>query len=173
MPAETGQTFAANARLKADAVAEALGETVTVLADDSGLEVAKLGGRPGVLSARFAGEAATDEENVAKLLDQMGDEQDRSACFVCSLCLVLPRTLADRAGSRFVEVQSVLDGRITWFPQGSDGFGYDPVFVPAGWTLTLAEAEPAEKDGVSHRGAASRTLLRRLLELHLLDGQGA
>ena len=145
---------------------------MAVLADDSGLQVKRLGGRPGVLSARYAGENAADEENVAKLLEELGQEQDRSARFVCCLCLVLPLPLVERAGTTRLEVGGVLEGRITWFPRGSDGFGYDPVFLPAGWTLTLAEAEPANKDSVSHRGAASRALLRRMMELHLVDGYG-
>jgi XTP/dITP diphosphohydrolase len=142
-----------------------------VLADDSGLEVAKLAGRPGVLSARFAGDGATDEENLAKLLYELREEQDRSARFVCRLCLILTDPLARRAGVGSLEAEGVLDGRITWSPRGSDGFGYDPVFLPAGWDLTLAEADPADKDGVSHRGMASRALVRRMLELDLMPGQ--
>ena len=144
---------------------------MAVLADDSGLEVARLGGRPGVLSARFAGEGATDQENVAKLLDELGQDQDRSARFVCCLCLALPEALAESAGTLYVEVEGVLDGQITGPGAGSDGFGYDPVFVPAGWDLTLAEAEPADKDSVSHRGAACRALLGRLSELHLTGAE--
>jgi XTP/dITP diphosphohydrolase len=171
MPPETGTTFAANARLKAEAVAAALGGGIAVLADDSGLEVAGLGGRPGVLSARYAGERATDEENVSKLMRELGDEHDRKARFVCSLCLVLPESVAERAGAKSIEVEGVLEGQITPAPQGSDGFGYDPVFLPAGRELTLAEAEPADKDSVSHRGAACRALLRRLLDLHLLAAE--
>jgi XTP/dITP diphosphohydrolase len=171
MPPETGHTFAANARLKAEAVAEALGRSVAVLADDSGLQVAGLDGRPGVLSARYAGEGATDEDNVAKLLAEMRQEQDRRARFVCSLCLVLPETRAERPGPISIEVEGALDGHITRSARGTDGFGYDPLFVPSGWELTLAEAEPADKDCVSHRGAASRALLRRLRELDLTGGQ--
>lgn len=173
MPAETEESFAANARLKAESVAGALNGTLAVLADDSGLEVAILGGRPGVVSARFAGEGATDEENVSKLLGELGEEQDRRARFVCALCLVLPGTLAAGAGLKTIEVEGVLDGQITLSPRGSDGFGYDPVFLPAGWEVTLAEADPLDKDGVSHRGAACRALLKRLLELRLLGTAGS
>jgi non-canonical purine NTP pyrophosphatase (RdgB/HAM1 family) len=172
MPVETGQTFAANARLKAEAVAKALGGSVVVLADDSGLEVAILGGRPGVLSARFAGEVATDRQNVTKLLDEMSEASNRTARFVCSLCLVLPEALATRAATESVEVEGVLEGDITLSPRGTDGFGYDPVFLPVGWPLTLAEAAPTDKDGVSHRGAASRALLARLAELKITGTQG-
>ena len=172
LPEETGMTFMANARLKADSVAEALGFSAAVLADDSGLEVTGLHGRPGILSARFAGDGAGDEKNVAKLLRELGDSKQRGARFVCALCLVLSTPLAVKAGVRHVEVEGVLTGTITWAPRGLDGFGYDPVFLPAGWALTLAEAKPADKDRVSHRGAASRALLRLLLELHVLGETG-
>jgi XTP/dITP diphosphohydrolase len=155
LPEETGETFAANARLKAEAVFHALNGTVAVLADDSGLEVASLGGRPGVMSARFAGEGARDEDNVRRLLTELSGRLDREARFVCCLCLVLP-------GGGSVEVAGFTQGTVTEAPRGSDGFGYDPVFQPDGWESTLAEASPEDKDGVSHRGAAARTLLRRL-----------
>ena len=155
LPEETGETFAANARLKAEAVFRALGGDVAVLADDSGLEVGALGGRPGVLSARYAGERAGDADNVAKLLAELAGGADRRARFVCSLCLLLPR-------GRRVEVEGFSLGTITRAPRGEDGFGYDPVFQPGGWQLTLAEASPEDKDRVSHRGAAARELLRRL-----------
>jgi XTP/dITP diphosphohydrolase len=171
MPAETEETFAANARLKAEWVATALEDVAAVLADDSGLEVAGLGGRPGVLSARFAGEGATDEENVSKLLGELRAEKDRSARFVCALCLVLPPAVAEVAGLRTIEVEGVVEGHITLASRGADGFGYDPVFLPKGWTSTLAEADPGDKDQVSHRGAACRALLGRLWELHLLSGE--
>lgn len=166
LPEETGQTFAENARLKATAVFEALGGSSAVLADDSGLEVAALGGSPGVFSARYAGEGATDEENVAKLLQELGGVEDRRARFVCCLCLVLPEPetggAGPGAGRRVLEVQGIAPGVITDRPRGRDGFGYDPVFRPCGWDITLAEAKPADKDRVSHRGAAARALLDRL-----------
>jgi non-canonical purine NTP pyrophosphatase (RdgB/HAM1 family) len=171
MPAETETSCGANARLKAESVFGALGGAVAVLADDSGIEVERLGGRPGVLSARFAGEGATDEDNVCKLLVELADEQERGARFVCSLCLVLPDLLARSAGVKTIEVEGVLRGQITLVPKGDDGFGYDPVFLPAGWGSTLAEAGPADKDGVSHRGAACRALMSRLSELRLLDSK--
>jgi XTP/dITP diphosphohydrolase len=175
LPAETGDTFAANARLKAEAVFASLGGRCAVLADDSGLEVAALGGRPGIFSARFAGEGATDAANVAKLLADLAGAPDRSARFVCALCLVTAAgtTAAGAAvagvatpippvAARVVEVRGETRGVITLVPRGEDGFGYDPVFQPEGWDLTLAQAAPEAKDGVSHRGAAARALLEVL-----------
>jgi non-canonical purine NTP pyrophosphatase (RdgB/HAM1 family) len=155
LPPETADTFAANARLKAESVFQALGGDQAVLADDSGLEVAALGGRPGIFSARFAGENASDADNVAKLLRELSAVSDRSARFVCALCLLVPRAESRRA----MEVRGVTNGFITLAPRGEDGFGYDPVFQPEGWDLTLAEASPEDKDRVSHRGAAARLLL--------------
>lgn len=178
LPPETGDTFAANARLKAESVFHALGGDQAVLADDSGLEVAALGGRPGIFSARFAGEGVSDADNVAKLLGELCKASDRSARFVCALCLVAPAAAdgadagaspgrqADPAGGaaaappwRLTEVAGVTNGSITVGPRGDDGFGYDPVFQPEGWDFTLAEASPEDKDSVSHRGAAARALL--------------
>ena len=166
LPPETGDTFAANARLKAESVFGALGGARAVLADDSGLEVAALGGRPGIFSARFAGEGASDADNVAKLLQELCEASDRSARFVCALCFVAPAgpERADAVWWGTMEVEGVTKGSITLVPRGDDGFGYDPVFQPAGWELTLAEAPPEEKDGVSHRGAAARALLDRLAQ---------
>lgn len=161
LPEETGLSFAANARLKAQTVFRALGGARAVLADDSGLEVAALGGRPGIFSARFAGEDATDEQNVARLLSELDASSDRKAQFVCALCLVLPAEQAPAEGL-LVEVEGFTRGVITAAPRGEDGFGYDPVFLPDGWLLTLAEAAPADKDAVSHRGAAARALLEHL-----------
>lgn len=155
LPEETGKTFVENACLKARSVFEALRGASAVLADDSGLEVAALGGLPGVTSARFAGEKATDAENVAKLLRELNGCRDRRARFVCRLCLVLE-------GGATIEVEGVTEGMIVESPRGSDGFGYDPVFQPDGWARTLAEASPADKDQVSHRGAAARALLSEL-----------
>lgn len=169
LPEETGRTFAANARLKAEGVFAALHGEVAVLADDSGLEVGALSGRPGVMSARYAGEGACDEDNVRKLLVEMAGVEDRSARFVCTLCLVVPGDVTAESGQtqggwRVVEVEGVSTGTITLSPRGTDGFGYDPIFQPLGWVLTLAEVDPAEKDRVSHRGAAARALLGRLTQ---------
>ena len=164
MPDETGSTFRDNARLKAQAAFEALEQRRAVLADDSGLEVTALDGRPGVQSARYAGEAATDDENVAKLLRELEDAVDRSARFVCSLCLLLPAS-APTDQPVMLEVRGDSPGLIEEAPRGEDGFGYDPVFRPLAWTETLAEAAPLRKDEVSHRGAAARSLLELVREL--------
>jgi XTP/dITP diphosphohydrolase len=158
MAEEAGRTFRDNALLKAQAVFEALEGRCAVLADDSGLEVKALGGRPGVHSARYAGESATDDENVTRLLEEMNGVVDRGARFVCSLCLMLP-ALTPTDGSVVLEVRGESEGVIEQRPRGDDGFGYDPVFRPMGWKETLAEASPARKDAVSHRGAAARALL--------------
>lgn len=154
MPEETGTTFAANARIKAEAIFAALGDSQAVLADDSGLVVDALGGNPGVYSARYAGENASDEENVDKLLQELTGASDRSARFVCNLCLILP---GDHVS--VIEVSGRVEGTITPMPRGEDGFGYDPVFQPLGWRETLAETATGCKDQVSHRGAAARALL--------------
>lgn len=170
MPEETGQTFADNARLKATSVFQALRETTAVLADDSGLEVVALGNRPGVLSARYAGEKATDEDNVLKLLTELEAETERAARFVCCLCLILPPSTAEQRGMArtpkpaMFEVQGVAEGLIERTPRGAYGFGYDPVFRPIGWRETLAEASALQKDQMSHRGAAVRALLEELRE---------
>jgi XTP/dITP diphosphohydrolase len=172
LPEETGRTFAANARLKAEAVADALGRTVAVLADDSGLEVAALGGRPGIRSARFAGDDARDEDNLRKLLAELAGRVDRSARFVCALCLVLPTAGGDRGAGRSIEVEGVLAGDVTLAPRGDNGFGYDPVFRPRGRSATLAEAAPEDKDSISHRGQACRKLLACLAGLGIVQGEG-
>lgn len=163
LPDETGETFAENAHLKAATVFAALGSETAVLADDSGLEVAALHGAPGVQSARYAGNDACDDENVRKLLAELSRHEDRTARFVCALCLILP-SVAARPGEapRVFTAEGLLDGRITSSPRGTDGFGYDPVFEPLGRTQTLAESSPADKDRVSHRGAAAKALLARL-----------
>ncbi len=163
MPEETGSTFRENAALKAQAAFAALGGGTAVLADDSGLEVLALGGIPGVQSARYAGELATDEENVAKLLAALEDVPDRSARFVCCLCLLQPAGTS-RAAPMRIEVRGEAPGFVEVAPRGADGFGYDPVFRPRGWTETLAEASPSMKDEVSHRGAAARALVASLKE---------
>lgn len=168
MPEETGTTFRENALIKAQAVFTALGGDSAVLADDSGLEVDALGGEPGVHSARFAGDGAGDVENVAKLLALLEGETRRAARFVCWLCLLLP---AQRPGAEptLVEAVGEADGVIEAAPRGDDGFGYDPVFRPVGWRSTLAEASPADKDSVSHRGAAARRLHAVLEERGLIS----
>ncbi|MCX8033476.1 MAG: RdgB/HAM1 family non-canonical purine NTP pyrophosphatase [Thermoleophilia bacterium] len=168
MPPEDGETFADNARLKARAVFRALGGSVAVLADDSGLEVDALGGKPGVYSARYAGQGASDDANVAKLLRELEGHGDRRARFVCALCLILPAAGREACEARVIEVSGTCEGSVACEPRGEGGFGYDPVFIPEGWGITLAEASPADKDRVSHRGAAVRALLGRLCELGII-----
>ncbi|HZK48051.1 MAG TPA: RdgB/HAM1 family non-canonical purine NTP pyrophosphatase [Thermoleophilia bacterium] len=157
LPEETGATFAENALLKALGAYVSLGAKVAVLADDSGLEVDALAGEPGVRSARYAGDDATDEQNVALLLERLGGTAERAGRFVCALALVTP----SRTGGapQLHEVTGVLEGRIAAAPAGGEGFGYDPVFVPEGWDLTLGEGTAFQKDAVSHRARAVASLL--------------
>jgi XTP/dITP diphosphohydrolase len=160
LPEETGSTFAENAELKAGAAYGALGGDSAVLADDSGLEVPALGGQPGVCSARFAGERAGDAANVDKLLRLMSGVEDRGARFVCHLVLLLPPR--GQIPSQIVRAAGHLEGTISRQPRGAEGFGYDPVFVPTGWSRTLAEVAGERKDEVSHRAAAVAALRREL-----------
>lgn len=155
LPEETGLTFADNALVKAGAVAAALGGRVAVLADDSGVAVEALGGRPGVHSARYAGEGAGDDANNQKLLADLAGSSDRSARFVCALALVLP-------DGSLVTVEGELPGHIVAAPRGARGFGYDPLFQPDGWTVTVAEMDDGQKDAVSHRARAVAALRERL-----------
>ena len=156
MPEETGVTFLANARLKARAIAQATGEVA--LADDSGLEVDALGGDPGVLSARYAGEPASDQANNRKLLEELRGIHgaNRRARFRCVLALVAPDGKELTADGRF-------EGFVLEAPKGTGGFGYDPLFQPEGDTRSLAEYADEEKNAVSHRGRAARRL-REMLE---------
>jgi XTP/dITP diphosphohydrolase len=153
---ETGQTFIENALLKARAAA-ATG--YPAIADDSGLEVDALDGEPGVRSARFAGPDADDEANNRKLLERLAGmpPERRGARFRCVIvCLRHP---ADPAP---LLCEGVWEGRIATSPRGSGGFGYDPLFVPAGQRLTAAELSADEKDRLSHRGQALRALIAAL-----------
>lgn len=154
--AETGSTFAENAALKALAVSNQVPELV--LADDSGLEVDALGGAPGVYSARFAGEGASDRQNLAKLLDELAcaAPENRGARFRCALALA-------RAGEIIHRSEGVVEGKIATAPGGVVGFGYDPVFIPAGYDLTFAEMPAATKNQISHRARAVAALKLLLL----------
>ncbi len=159
-PDETGATFSENALLKAQASASASG--LPALADDSGLEVAALGGRPGVYTADWAErqpfEGAPGRDwymamgKVEGLLAEQGLNVDRSACFVCTLALAWPDGHAEVFEGR-------AQGTLTWPPRGLLGFGYDPVFVPTGNTRTYAEIDPDEKHAVSHRADAFAKLV--------------
>jgi XTP/dITP diphosphohydrolase len=155
-PAETGSTFVENALLKARHAARVTG--LPAIADDSGLVVEALGGAPGVRSARFAGEAADDRANVAKLLAELAAPQlDRSARFHCVLvALSTPDDPAPLIAS------GSWAGRIAAAPQGNGGFGYDPVFFDPALERTAAQLSAAEKNRVSHRGAALRGLVELL-----------
>jgi XTP/dITP diphosphohydrolase len=153
-PPETGQTFEDNARIKARTL-KALKPGVWVVADDSGLEVPGLGGLPGVHSARYAGDKASDAENVAKLLKmiQIRSNANRAAQFVCVLVAF------DPSGAEHV-IHGVVKGAIATTARGKTGFGYDPVFVPEGQEKTYAELGPAVKNQGSHRAQAIRELFR-------------
>jgi XTP/dITP diphosphohydrolase len=155
---ETGDTFAANALLKARIVASVTG--LPAVADDSGLCVDFLGGAPGIRSARWAGEPSDDERNLRLVLDQLADagEGMRGAHFFCAAAAVVPD-----GGERVAEGR--VDGTLLTSPRGTNGFGYDPIFVPLGETRTTAELTSDEKDAISHRGAAFRALAPSLTAL--------
>jgi XTP/dITP diphosphohydrolase len=157
LPPETGTTFADNALGKARAAAAATGRPA--IADDSGIEAAALGGAPGVWSARYAGDGATDQENLEKLLREVPPDGDRRVAYVCALAYVEP-------GGREEIVHGRCEGTLAAEPRGDGGFGYDPAFVPddyPGDERTMAELSPDEKDAISHRGRAARALVLRLL----------
>ena len=155
LPPECGATFAENALAKARAAAVATG--APAVGDDSGIEAAALSGAPGVLSARYAGDGATDEANLAKLLREVPPGGDTRVAYVCALALVRP-------GDVEHVVEGRCEGRISHEPRGEGGFGYDPAFVPAdlGDGRTMAELSVEEKDAISHRGHAARALLELL-----------
>lgn len=155
---EDADTFLGNARKKAHALAEATG--LPVLADDSGLAVDALGGRPGVRSARYAGPDATDADNNRRLLDELGGvpADRRGAAFVCAMVLAVP------ADGEFTS-EGRLAGRILDAPRGDQGFGYDPLFLVEGTELTLAEMDLGAKNALSHRARALRAVLPRVLAL--------
>ena len=148
LPPETGETFAENAVEKARAAHEATG--LPSIADDSGIEATALGGRPGVRSARYAGESASDEENLQKLLDEVPDDGDRSVAYVCALVHVT----AD--GDEWL-FEARCTGELARDPRGAGGFGYDPAFIPDDYDdgRTMAELTPDEKHAISHRGRAA------------------
>ena len=154
-PPEDGATFEANALIKAREARVQAPPGVTVLADDSGLEVEALGGEPGVHSARFGGPGLDDAGRVRHLLARLEGVDDRRARFVCVLALIGP-------GGDQTIVEGVLEGTIASAPRGAGGFGYDPVFVPHGEDRTVAELAPEEKDAISHRGRAARALAAEL-----------
>jgi XTP/dITP diphosphohydrolase len=142
---ETGATLAENSRQKAEFIAQKFGG-ITCLADDSGLEVDALNGAPGVYSARYAGEAKSDTANVAKLLQVMANEPNRNANFVTVLTL--------HHQGQFYVFEGEVHGQIQAEPRGTQGFGYDPIFVPTGIEQTFAELSLAEKNQLAHRARA-------------------
>lgn len=152
---ENGETFEENALIKARAVAEVT--HLPTIADDSGICVKYLGGRPGVRTARFAGENATDDENIDKLLAELGGvpEEDRGAYFACCIAVVFPdgteRTFTGRC-----------DGAILNERQGDNGFGYDPVFYVPEYKMSMAELAPEIKNSISHRSRALTAMMKGL-----------
>jgi XTP/dITP diphosphohydrolase len=146
---ENGGTFAENARIKAEAYYNSTG--LATVADDSGLCVTALGGRPGVHSARYLGDAPQAEKNAA-LLSEMEGEKNRAAQFVCAICCV--------TGKETITAEGVCEGEIALVPSGEAGFGYDPVFMYEG--RSFAEIPPEEKDAVSHRGKALQAFAQKL-----------
>ena len=149
---ETGSTFAENSLIKARAVSTHTG--LIAIADDSGLCVDALDGQPGIYSARWAGEGATDESNLDLVLEQIRDVEpaQRTAHFACAAALVLP------SGEEYV-VQGQVDGVLLTQRRGVGGFGYDPIFLPDGFDITTAEMTSDQKDAISHRGQAMRALV--------------
>lgn len=148
---ETGTTFRENARLKAEGIAKILNKPV--LADDSGLVIDYLDGRPGVYSARYAGEDATDEANVKKVLKELAGVplEKRTARFVATLALAIP-------DEKTVFADGFCEGKIGFTESGNDGFGYDPIFIPAGYLVSMASLSLIEKNRISHRTNALAAL---------------
>lgn len=156
-PPETGETFADNALLKAR---HAAGVTnLPALADDSGVEVDALGGRPGIYSARYAGEGASDRDNLRKMLGELRDvpPAQRTARYQCVIAFVT--SAADPAP---ILASGTWEGTLVSEPRGLGGFGYDPIFVPRGFDRTAAELDAGEKNSLSHRGQALRALVTQL-----------
>lgn len=159
---ETGNTFAENAREKALGLAEQLAsaDILGVVADDSGIEVDALGGRPGVLSARYVSKTATDPERVQRLLEELGDRpaEQRTARFRCVVALANREKI-------WIQTEGTVEGRIGQAPAGTFGFGYDPVFIPQGYERTFAGLGPEVKHKISHRAVAIRRFRERLARM--------
>ncbi|MGO1591002.1 MAG: RdgB/HAM1 family non-canonical purine NTP pyrophosphatase [Ancrocorticia sp.] len=156
-PVEDEVTFAGNALIKARQIARETG--ILAIADDSGICVDAMGGAPGVFSARWSGHHGADAENLQLLLHQLGDVPDRyrGAEFRCAAALVQP-------DGREIVKEGVMRGMLLHEPHGAGGFGYDPIFMPDGLTVSSAEISPAEKDAISHRGKAFRALAPHIAE---------
>jgi len=153
---ETGATFIENAALKAQSYARQTG--IFALADDSGLEVAALGGAPGIYSARYAGENVSDETRIEKLLNEISrsGNDDRRARFVCAIAI------ADENGEIIFTAEDYCEGEIAFEPRGRNGFGYDPVFIPSGFEQTFGELSEPVKQKISHRARALVKIIRYL-----------
>jgi XTP/dITP diphosphohydrolase len=149
-PEETGLTFIANAELKA--LSAALGANVIALADDSGLAVDGLNGAPGIYSARWAGPTKDFGLAMKKIENALGQNPDRNAQFICALSLAWPDGHCDT-------FEGKVAGKLTFPPRGSEGFGYDPIFIPEGFDVTFGEMDPAKKHEMSHRADAFRQLV--------------
>jgi XTP/dITP diphosphohydrolase len=152
---ENQETIEGNARQKARFIYEKTG--MDCFADDTGLEIASLDGRPGVYSARYAGEGCSFADNVRKVLKEMQGIEDRRACFRCAICLIYKM-------NEYI-FEGRVEGEITQSPSGADGFGYDPVFRPDKQSQTFAEMPPYLKNGLSHRGRAVQKMLQYLNRL--------
>lgn len=153
-PEETGATFSENAALKATYYALETG--LLALADDSGLEVEALGGAPGVFSAGYAGENSTDADKNAKLIDELKKKVDRRAKFVCSMAI------SDKNGKIIFAADGICEGRIALTASGTNGFGYDPIFIPDGFEKTFGELSEEIKSEISHRKRAIEKIIRFL-----------
>jgi XTP/dITP diphosphohydrolase len=151
---ETGTTFAENAILKAQEYARRT--NLWALADDSGLEVGALNDAPGVFSARYAGENASNEEKIGKLLNELGENTERSARFVCAMAL------ADETGEIKFLAEGICAGEIALNASGTNGFGYDPIFIPEGFSETFGEISADVKQKISHRARALEKIIRFL-----------
>lgn len=158
---ETGKTLSENSRQKAQYIAQNFGG-ITCLADDSGLEVEALGGAPGVYSARYAGEHKSDSANMVKLLHALSGSANRQARFVTILTL--------HHQGKFYVFEGEIQGHIEAEQRGSNGFGYDPIFVPEGLTKTFAELSLAEKNQLAHRARALQKFKKFVLDNQILDG---
>jgi XTP/dITP diphosphohydrolase len=156
-PPETGKTFTDNALLKARYAAAIT--NLPALADDSGIEVDALGGRPGIYSARYAGEGASDQANLSKMLNEMRGvpAPRRTARYQCVIAFVTSAT-----DTQPILASGSWEGTLIGEPRGLGGFGYDPIFVPRGIDRTAAELDPGEKNSLSHRGQALRALVTQL-----------
>jgi len=160
---ETGTTFAENALLKAHQISEYTG--LPALADDSGLCVDALGGAPGIFSARWAGTHGDDVANLNKVLAEVKalDNPDLGARFRCAVALVIPAN--HPSGAREIVHEGEMVGHLVMEPRGENGFGYDPIFQPLGYTVTSAQLPSEEKDAISHRGRALAAMLPEITRL--------